>query len=56
MWSRCDNAAIACHVHAHDEATDEATLDALRAWLHETHGASVSMGLMWNTLAWPGSG
>jgi transposase len=39
--------AIAHHVRAHDEAT----LDELRAWLREAHGVSVSMGLMWNTLA-----
>ena len=39
--------AIAAHVRAHDEAT----LDELRAWLRETHAMSVSMGLMWNTLA-----
>ncbi|HZC09062.1 MAG TPA: hypothetical protein VE485_03375, partial [Mycobacterium sp.] len=39
--------AIADHVRAHDEAT----LDELRAWLREVHGMSVSMGLMWNTLA-----
>ena len=39
--------AIAHHVQAHDEAT----LDELRAWLREAHGVSVSMGLMWNTVA-----
>lgn len=39
--------AIAAHVRAHDAAT----LDELRAWLREAHGVSVSMGLMWNTLA-----
>ena len=39
--------AIAARVHAHDDAT----LDELRAWLREAHGVSVSMGLMWNTLA-----
>jgi len=39
--------AIAAQVRAHDEAT----LDELRAWLREAHGVSVSMGLMWNTLA-----
>ena len=39
--------AIAIHVRAHDEAT----LDELRTWLREAHGVSVSMGLMWNTLA-----
>jgi transposase len=39
--------AIAAHVRAHDEAT----LDELRSWLREAHGLSVSMGLMWNTLA-----
>lgn len=39
--------AIARHVSAQDEAT----LDELRAWLREAHGVSVSMGLMWNTLA-----
>ena len=39
--------AIASHIRAHDEAT----LDELRAWLREVHGVSVSMGLMWNTVA-----
>ena len=39
--------AIAAQVRAHDEAT----LDELRAWLRDVHGMSVSMGLMWNTLA-----
>lgn len=39
--------AIARHIRAHDEAT----LDELRAWLREAHGMSVSMGLMWNTVA-----
>lgn len=39
--------AIAAHVRAHDAAT----LDELRAWLRDVHGMSVSMGLMWNTLA-----
>ena len=39
--------AIAEYVGVHDEAT----LDELRAWLCEAHGVSVSMGLMWNTLA-----
>jgi transposase len=39
--------AIAAHVRRHRDAT----LDELRVWLRETHGVSVSMGLMWNTLA-----
>ena len=39
--------AIAAHVRAHDEAT----LDELRAWLRDGHGRSVSLRLMWNTLA-----
>ncbi len=39
--------AIAAQVRARDEAT----LDELRGWLREVHGVSVSMGLMWNTLA-----
>ncbi len=38
---------IVAYVRAHDEAM----LDELRAWLREAHGVSVSMGLMWNTLA-----
>ena len=29
----------------------DATLNELRAWLRDVHGVSVSMGLMWNTLA-----
>ena len=29
----------------------DATLNELRAWLRDEHGVSVSMGLMWNTLA-----
>ena len=39
--------AIAPHVRRHRDAT----LDELRVWLRETHGVSVSMDLMWNTLA-----
>lgn len=39
--------AIVAHVRTYDEAT----LDGLQAWLREAHGMSVSMGLMWNTLA-----
>ena len=39
--------AIAAHVRAHNDAT----LDELRAWLREVQGVSVSIGLMWNTLA-----
>ena len=38
---------IAAHVSQHRDAT----LDELRAWLREAHDVSVSMGLMWNTLA-----
>jgi len=38
---------IFTHVQRHQDAT----LDELRAWLREAHGISVSMGLMWNTLA-----
>jgi len=41
------HAAILSQVEAHQDAT----LDELRAWLKETHGVTVSMGLMWNTLA-----
>lgn len=39
--------AIAAQVGARDDAT----LDELRTWLHETHGVAASIGLMWNTLA-----
>ena len=39
--------AIAAHVRRHRDAT----LDELRVWLRETHGVSVSMDLMWNTLS-----
>ena len=39
--------AIAARVRAQDDAT----LDELRTWLRDVHGVSVSMGLMWNTLA-----
>jgi transposase len=38
-------------IAARVRADDDATLDELRAWLREVHGMSVSMGLMWNTLA-----
>ena len=37
---------IAAHVRSHSDAT----LDELRAWLRQSHGKTVSMGLMWNTL------
>ena len=43
--------------HLHDAIGNQvsvhrdATLDELRAWLREVHGVSVSIGLMWNTLA-----
>jgi transposase len=39
--------AIATHVRVHTDAT----LNELRAWLRAAHGATASMGLMWNTLA-----
>ena len=39
--------AIATRVRAHPDAT----LNELRAWLREAHGATASKGLMWNTLA-----
>ena len=39
--------AIAAQIRTHDDAT----LDELRAWLHETHGVAASIGLMWNTVA-----
>lgn len=32
-------------------AKPDVTLNELRAWLRETHGAVASLGLMWNTLA-----
>lgn len=38
---------ITAHVRSHSDAT----LDELRAWLRQSHGKTVSMGLMWNTLA-----
>jgi transposase len=39
--------AIEDHVRRHPDAT----LEELRAWLHEAQGVAASMGLMWNTLA-----
>ena len=39
-------AAIATHVREHPGAT----LQERRAWLEATHGVSVSIGTMWNTL------
>lgn len=38
-------------IHEHVLAHRDATLEELRAWLRRTHGKSVSMGSMWNTLA-----
>lgn len=38
-------------IFAHVQHHQDATLDELRTWLREAHGVSVSMGLMWNTLA-----
>lgn len=39
--------AIAAQVRARPDLT----LAELRVWLHQTHGAAASLGLMWNTLA-----
>lgn len=44
-------AALHDAIHAHVLAHRDATLDELRAWLRQTHGTSVSMGSMWNTLS-----
>jgi transposase len=44
-------AALHDAIHAHVLAHRDATLDELRAWLRQTHGKSVSLGSMWNTLA-----
>lgn len=38
-------------IRAHVQSHHDATLDDLRAWLREAHQVSVSVGLMWNTLA-----
>ena len=40
------HAAIDGHVREHPDAT----LEERRAWLRQTHGVSVSIGTMWNTL------
>ena len=38
-------------IRVHMLSHHDATLDDLRAWLREAHQVSVSVGLMWNTLA-----
>lgn len=43
-------AGLHADIDAHVKAHNDATLDELRAWLHESHGVSVSIALMWNTL------